>query len=90
MHLDSPDKQAISRLNSGFDPCKTLLLLGPSAERGSEQIFVTHVGVVLHDSRGLDPEIPVLPAPGCRLFDGLHLCRVYAIGVYVSVRRRHA
>jgi hypothetical protein len=74
MHLDSADKQAISRGSSGFDPCKTLLLLGPSTERGSKQVFVMHVGLALHDFRGLDLETPVLPAPGCHLFDGFHLC----------------
>lgn len=45
VHLDSAGRRTISRVNRGRDPCKTLLLLSPSAERGSEKGFTTHEGM---------------------------------------------
>jgi hypothetical protein len=52
VHLDSADKQTISRGKRGCNPCKALLLFSPSAERGSEKRLATHAGMALRDSRG--------------------------------------
>ena len=95
VQLNPTDEETISRGKRGSDPCEALQLLSPSAERSSEKRFYTHAGMALCDSCGRAPEDQVFPASvaaclmDCCLFDGLHLCCVSAIGVYVGVHRRH-
>ena len=67
VNLDSADKQIITCGKRGGDPCKILLFLSPSAERGSEQRFVTHAGVALRDSRGRESEQRVFPSSWLQL-----------------------
>ena len=71
MHLDSADKQAISRGKRGRGPQRTELLFSPSAERGGEKRFVMHSGVALHDFRA-----EFFSASGCSLLESFHLCHV--------------
>ena len=71
MHLDSADKQGISRGKRGCGPRRTELLLITSAERGGEKRFVTHSGVALRDFCD-----KCFSASACRLLESFHLCHV--------------
>jgi hypothetical protein len=71
MHLDSADKQAISRGKRGCGPRRTELLFSPSAERGGEKRFVTHAGVAFSAFR-----TEFFSASGCSLLESFHLCCV--------------
>ena len=70
MHLDSTDKQAMARLNRGFDPA----ILSPSAQREAASKDLSRMQVrrlvILVD---VSQNVEFFPAPGCRLFDGVCL-----------------
>ena len=79
MLLGSTDKHAMPRGNRGFDPAKHR-----SVRRGDRlrakicpRMQVRHLMILVDESQNIE----FLPAPGCRLFHGLHL---------FGVRRMHA
>ena len=84
MHLDSPDKQAISRGNSGFDPCKTLLR--PQKEAASKYLLrmqVCRSVTLVVQSRKF--QFCQLLAPAC-LMDGICVVCVQLTCMWACVK----